>query len=97
MVTFHGNKLKQLDKFKPEPKSPYLVCSLKLKAKAGWRIRRLDARVTAGPLKGAIVRFRDNKIQDSIKDPCFAVYKIPEDMKVDTGTVPFEIVSFFAK
>jgi hypothetical protein len=65
--------------------------------KLGWRFHTLNARITDGNLKGAIVHFRDGRIQESITDPCMAIYRIPDDLKVEAGKIPFEVVALFAK
>ena len=97
LVSFDGKKFKHAPKFKPDSDELYLLATIHLNVPLGWRIYTLNARVTAGPLKGAIVHFRDGEIQESIRDPCLAVYRIPKDIKVKPGNIPFEIVSFFAK
>jgi len=97
LVTFDGKKYIQDDNFKPDPDELYVVTTIQLDAPLGWRIYTLNARVKSGPLKDAIVHFRDDKIQESIQGPCHAVYKVPKGMDVKPGNVPFEIVSLFAK
>lgn len=97
-TTFDGKEFSQLTDFHPDKDAAYLLCRMQLKPGAlGWRFYTMNARITDGKLKGAIVHFRDGKIQESITDPCIAVYRIPEGIDVKSGEVPFEIVALLAK
>ena len=98
IVTFTGKRFQQSKEFRADEKAMYLVGKMQLKRdRVGRRFYTLNARVTKGQLKGAVVHLRDGKIQDSITDPCIAIYRIPDDIEVKTGKVPFEIVALFAK
>ena len=97
-ITFDGKEFSKLTDFHPDKDAAYLLCQMQLKPGAlGWRFYTMNARVTDGILKGAIVHFRDGRIQESITDPCVAVYRIPEGCDVKIDKVPFEIVALFAK
>jgi hypothetical protein len=98
IITFDGREFSKLKDFHPDKDGTYLFCRMQLKPeKIGWRFYTLNARITDGKLKGAVVHLRDGRIQDSITDPCVAIYKIPDDLSVEAGKVPFEIVALFAK
>jgi hypothetical protein len=98
IITFEGKEFQKLKDFHPDKDATYLFCRMQLKPdKRGWRFYTLNVRITDGNLKGAVVHLRDGRIQDSITDPCLAIYKIPDDLSVEAGKVPFEIVALFAK
>lgn len=98
IVTFDGTEFQQTKDFAGDKDARYVVAQMQLKkGQPGWRFYTLNVRITAGALKGAVVHLRDGKIQDSMTDPCIAVYRIPGDLKVDEGNVPFEVVALFAK
>jgi hypothetical protein len=98
IITFDGREFTTLKDFHPDKDATYLFCRMQLKPdKLGWRFYTLNARITDGNLKGAIVHLRDGRIQDSIADPCVAIYRIPEGLNVEAGKAPFEIVALFAK
>ena len=98
IVTFDGTEFRQTKDFDSDKDSLYLLGQMQLqKDKLGWRFYTFNVRITDGALEGAVVHLRDGKIQDSITDPCIAVYSIPDDVKVEEGNVPFEVVGLFAK
>ena len=98
IVTFDGKEFRQTKDFAPDEEATYLFCRMQLKkGELGWRFYTFNVRVTDGVLEGAVVHFRDGRIQGNITDPCIAIYRIPDDIEVETGTVPFEIVALFAK
>ncbi|MCA9174766.1 MAG: hypothetical protein KDB14_09815 [Planctomycetales bacterium] len=98
IITFDGGEFTAMKDFHPDKDATYLFCRMQLKPdKLGWRFYTLNARIIDGNLKGAIVHLRDGKIQDSITDPCVAIYRIPDDLNVEVGKAPFEIVALFAK
>jgi hypothetical protein len=97
-VTFSGTAFQQTAGFRPDPNALYLVGQMQLKkGQLGERFYTLNVRIKDGPLKGAVVHLRDGNIQESIKDPCTAVYRLPADLKVNAEAVPFEVVAIFAK
>jgi hypothetical protein len=98
IITFDGREFRTLKDFHSDKDGVYLFCRMQLKPEElGWRFYTLNARITDGSLKGAIVHLRDGRIQKSITDPCMAIYRIPDDVKVEAGKIPFEIVALFAK
>ena len=98
IVTFDGRGFTQVEDFSPDHVALYLVGKMQLwKDEGGWRFYTLNLRVTDGNLKGAIVHLRDGKIQDDITDSCIAIYRIPDNLKIATGDVSFEVVALFAK
>jgi len=98
IVTFGERGIQQIESFQSKDDALYLLGTMQLeKHELGWRFYTLNVRVTAGELKGAVVHLRDGKLQKSITDPCIAIYRIPKDVKVEIGEVPFEVVALFAK
>lgn len=98
LVVYEQGEFKQVKSFTADAESLYILTTFQLKKnQLGWVFYSLNVRVTDGELKGAIVHLRDDKIQESIKDPCFAIYKLPSDLKVKPGDLPFEVVSYFSK
>jgi hypothetical protein len=98
IITFDRGEFRILKDFHSDKDGMYLFCRMQLKPeKLGWRFYTLNARITDGNLKGAIVHFRDGRIHESITDPCMAIYRIPDDLKVEAGKIPFEVVALFAK
>lgn len=98
IVIFDGKEFKEVMSFVADANSKYLVSTFQLKKdQLGWRFYTLNVRVSDGELKGAIVHLRNDRIQETISEPCIAVYKIPSEMEIEVGEVPFEVVSYFAK
>lgn len=97
-VTLGKSGLQGIKDFKVEPNAKYLFGKLQWKkSQMNWRFYIFTVRVKNGALKGAVVHLRDGKFQKSFADPCFAVYKIPEQIKVAPGPVSFEIIGILAK
>lgn len=97
-VTFDGADFQQMGAFKLEQDALYLVGRVQLKkGNLGWRFYTLNVRIKAGPLEGAIVHLRDGRIQNSITDPCIAVYRIPANVEIKPGDLPVEAVAMFTK
>jgi len=58
----------------------------------GGRYYSLNARISKGPLKGAVVHFLDGRVTMSLKDPKVAVYKIPAHIKTAEGILDYQII-----
>lgn len=98
VVIFDGSEFKEVMSFTADANSKYLLSTFQLKKdQLGWRFYTLNVRVSDGALKGAIIHLRNDRIQETISEPCIAVYRIPSEILIEVGEVPFEVVSYFAK
>lgn len=98
VVTFGEREFQQTKEFRADKDATYIPAKMQLKKhELGWRFYTLNVRVKDGKLRGAVVHFRDGKIQESIADPCIAVYRIPDNVEVMAGKIPFDVVALFTK
>lgn len=97
VLTFDGANQVLFDAGGIESSAKYLVAGAQLKTELGHNLYDLNLRITSGPLAGAVVRLRNGRICESMKDPFAAVYRIPNTVKISSGPVPFEVINFIAK
>jgi len=85
----------------PVPKAGrrYVYARLQLRSATGWRIYACTARISSGPLRGAMVTVcaPEEAPQPSITAPYQACYALPATLEVTPGPLTCDVVRFFGK
>jgi len=99
LVTYDGKRFQRVpvDRFRPVKDAYYLYGHFRLKEQRGYRFYQLDVRIAEGPLQGRIVHLCDGKLQESVRDPCQAVFEVPERWGLREGPTQIDIVHYVVK
>jgi hypothetical protein len=94
IVTFKDDQIIEINKFIVDPKKSYLFGYIFLTESGGRRIYNLDVEITDGNLKGAIIHLRKGNVQLHTREPCFAIYEIPKNLKIKHKKLKFKVLKF---